>query len=177
MDPKRSATMARIRSRDTGPELYLRRALWAEGLRYRVNHKTPAGKPDIVFPARRLTVFVDGCFWHGCPDHYVRPRSRTDFWDRKLRSNVERDRSQTLCLEGSGWQVLRFWEHNIFTNPQACVAAVRVALTDSPSEGCEDWRVVAVEPTGRDRERRVLESLRNSDLQVVQERKRSTKKW
>ena len=177
MDPVRSATMARIRGRDTGPEIILRKALWADGHRYRVHYKTPAGRPDIVFPGRRLAVFVDGCFWHGCTDHYVRPQSRTGFWDQKLRSNVERDRRQTLRLEDGGWRVLRFWEHDVHTDLQSVVEAVRAALSDSRSPHRRDWRVVAVQPLSNNRERRILETLRNEFDHRVVEGERSTRKW
>ena len=177
MDPVRSATMARIRGRDTKPELILRRALWADGYRYRVNYRTPAGRPDIVFPGRYLAVFVDGCFWHGCPDHYVRPRSRTGFWDRKLQSNVGRDRRQTLQLEESGWRVLRFWEHDVHMDLQSVLGALRAAFSGDVSPHGQDWRVVAVEPGDDNRERRILESLRSSEMRSVLERTRSTRKW
>ena len=179
MDPVRSATMARIRGRDTEPELILRRALWADGERYRVNYKTPAGRPDIVFPGRRVAVFVDGCFWHGCPDHYVRPRSRTHFWDQKLRSNVERDRRQTVSLEEAGWCVLRFWEHRVHIDLPAVLATIRAALADRRNfrVSDHDWRVVSVEPLGDGREHRTLELLRDGGQQRAMERARSTRKW
>src|SRR5262245_58811764 len=110
----RSEQMARIRGRNTTPELLLRRLLWEAGLRYRLHAKTPAGRPDIAFPQSRVAVFIDGCFWHGCPDHYVRPRSSSEFWSRKLAENVRRDATQTRRLEALGWRVCRFWEHEIF---------------------------------------------------------------
>jgi DNA mismatch endonuclease (patch repair protein) len=169
--------MARIRGRDTEPELILRRALWADGERYRVNYKTPAGRPDIVFPGRRVAVFVDGCFWHGCPDHYVPPRTRVEFWARKLRTNVERDRRQTLQLEECGWRVLRFWEHEVHTHLEGTVETVRAGSYSSRSRDRGDWRVVTVEPSAGERERRTLEALRGGDTQRVEVRTRSTKKW
>ena len=110
-DPKRSALMSRIRGSDTTPELLLRQRLWSDGLRYRLKYKVPAGRPDLVFPGARVVVFMDGCFWHGCPDHYVRPSSRSTFWAQKLAENVERDQRQTRELEAAGWRVIRIWEH------------------------------------------------------------------
>lgn len=107
----RSENMARIRGGNTKPELLLRRALWRAGLRYRVSPKGVVGRPDIVFPRRRIAVFIDGCFWHGCPQHYVRPKTRPDFWIRKLKENTTRDSFQTSELERSGWRVVRVWEH------------------------------------------------------------------
>src|SRR5580692_10585444 len=109
MGLSRSEQMARIRSRNTTPERVLRGLLWSAGLRYRLHATTPAGRPDIVFPGTRVAVFVDGCFWHGCPDHYVRPRSSSDFWSRKLLENFKRDGAQTERLEALGWRVCRIW--------------------------------------------------------------------
>ncbi len=104
--------MSRIRGRNTGPELTLRRALWSLGLRYRLHRKMP-GRPDIVFVKRRVAVFVDGCFWHGCPLHAVRPKSNGRFWTRKLRKNKERDKEVDEILTSEGWTVMRYWEHQI----------------------------------------------------------------
>lgn len=109
----RSANMARIRGKDTGPEVALRQALWRSGLRYRLGMRIEGARPDLVFPGARLVVFVDGCFWHGCPLHYVRPRSREDFWALKLASNTDRDRRQTTLLRSRGWRVIRIWEHEL----------------------------------------------------------------
>lgn len=100
--------------RDTSAELLLRRALHAAGHRYRVNLKVP-GAPrrtiDIAFTRPKLAVMVDGCFWHGCPDHCVPPKHNAAWWAEKLRTNRERDADTTELLEGAGWAVLRIWEH------------------------------------------------------------------
>ena len=109
----RSANMSRIRGANTTPELLLRKALWNEGLRYRLHLRVEGSRPDLVFASRRLVVFVDGCFWHGCPQHYVRPRARSAFWADKLTVNTSRDRTQTIRLIEKRWRVLRFWEHEI----------------------------------------------------------------
>lgn len=90
--------MARIRGKDTGPEVALRRALWQAGLRYRLGMRVEGTRPDLTFPRARLVVFVDGCFWHGCPLHYVRPRTKEEFWALKLAVNTDRDRRQTVLL-------------------------------------------------------------------------------
>lgn len=87
------------RSQHTRPEVLLRQALWRAGLRYRLHTRTPVGRPDIVFPRQKVAIFIDGCFWHGCPEHYVRPRSRPEFWAAKLLTNFERDHRQTRELE------------------------------------------------------------------------------
>jgi DNA mismatch endonuclease, patch repair protein len=108
---QRSYCMSHVRSRDTKPELRLRRALWAAGLRYRYG-RSVFGKPDLVFPGKRIAVFIDGCFWHQCPVHATFPQTRRAFWKAKLNRNVERDREVTQELSESGWTVLRFWEHD-----------------------------------------------------------------
>jgi DNA mismatch endonuclease, patch repair protein len=111
----RSEQMARIRGKDTRPELLLRGALRALGLRYRLNVKTAAARVDLVMVAApiRVAIFIDGCFWHGCPDHYVPPRSRIQFWSTKLASNVARDHRQTVAIENEGClPVPRFRTHS-----------------------------------------------------------------
>ncbi len=104
--------MSRIKGTNTGPELLLRKALWHAGLRFRLYAKLP-GKPDIVFPGKKVVIFVDGCFWYGCPLHATHPKGNKVFWDRKLLSNVARDQRDTAALESAGWVVLRFWEHEV----------------------------------------------------------------
>ena len=105
--------MARIRGRDTAPEMALRRCLYANGLRYRVGFRCEGARPDVVFPQARVAVFVDGCFWHGCPIHAVRPKTNAEFWSSKLAGNAARDRRQAESLTAAGWIVLRYWEHEV----------------------------------------------------------------
>ncbi|WP_084502092.1 very short patch repair endonuclease [Fundidesulfovibrio putealis] len=128
---KRSEVMSRIRGRDTGPELALRRALWSSGLRYRTHPALP-GKPDIAFISRKVAIFVDGCFWHGCPLHGVMPGTNQEFWSRKIGRNIERDRETNARLEKEGWVVLRFWEHEVEKALQDCVTRVRDVLSEKP---------------------------------------------
>jgi DNA mismatch endonuclease, patch repair protein len=175
----RSEQMSRIRGRDTEPERRLRSDLWAAGLRYRIHAATPVGRPDVVFPNRHLAVFIDGCFWHGCPLHYVRPGNRGEVWAAKLRTNVERDRRQTLELESLEWRVLRVWEHEIYEEAQAVVQRVREALRAPAAVSSPDWRVVAVEVIDEEArtERRHLEELRNPDVTRTEEMRRVTAKW
>lgn len=103
------------KGRDTVPELLLRSALHRRGHRYRVHMPITTAKrpvrPDIVFSRARIAVFVDGCFWHGCPDHGQTPARNRQFWVDKLRATAARDVLQTDLLEIEGWTVLRFWEH------------------------------------------------------------------
>ena len=110
------ATMRANRGRDTGPELAVRRALHAMGLRYRVDHPLPFDRrrrADIVFTRAKVAVFVDGCFWHGCPEHGTTPRTNTAFWSEKIARNRERDSDTNERLRSLGWTVLRFWEHEL----------------------------------------------------------------
>src|SRR5882724_9745375 len=104
--------MSQIKGRDTKPELRLRNALWRMGVRYRLKSKI-TGRPDIVFVSARIAVFVDGCQWHCCPRHWVRPKSNTRFWDRKFENNRNRDATVNDLLKRANWKVLRFWEHEV----------------------------------------------------------------
>ena len=109
-----AARMSLVRRRDTGPEVALRRVLHARGLRFRVDVRpTPAlrGRADIVFSRRRVAVYVDGCFWHGCPEHGVLPKSNSEWWRQKLVATAERDRRANEVLRDEGWGVVRIWEH------------------------------------------------------------------
>jgi DNA mismatch endonuclease, patch repair protein len=109
------ASMQGNRRRDTSPERRLRSALHALGYRYRVDRpiRTTVGlvRPDVVFVGAGVAVFVDGCFWHGCPEHGRSPSTNDHYWGPKLRRNRERDNQQTQALEAAGWQVIRLWEH------------------------------------------------------------------
>ncbi len=109
-----SARMSRQARRDTAPELLLRRALHARGVRFRVDHPLP-GMPrrraDVLLTRVRVAVFVDGCFWHSCPLHATRPATNAAWWRAKLARNVERDRETDAHLARIGWAVMRFWEH------------------------------------------------------------------
>lgn len=124
----RRRMMSRIRGRDTKPELSLRRAVWALGFRYRLQYRIGRTRPDMVFVGPRLAVFVDGCFWHGCPLHSTMPKNNRDFWEPKLRRNRERDAASTRALVEHGWRVLRFWEHEIEASPSNCAQQVSVML-------------------------------------------------
>lgn len=109
-------TMQSVRRDDTTAEVALRSALFRKGLRFRKNHR-PVGAlriaADIVFSRERVCVFVDGCFWHGCPKHFTPPKSNTLWWIEKITDNQVRDRKQTTQLEACGWRVIRVWEHQL----------------------------------------------------------------
>lgn len=106
--------MSRQRSRDTGPEIAVRRLLHARGVRYRVDVKLEADmrtRADLAWRGLKLAVFIDGCFWHGCPEHATRPAANRDWWAKKLDANIARDRRTDDTLRRRGWIVRRFWEH------------------------------------------------------------------
>jgi len=112
--PATRKVMLANRGRDTKPELLVRHLAHSRGLRYLVDKSPVPGvraRADMVFRGARIAVFIDGCFWHGCPVHYTVSRSNPDYWSAKLLSNRERDARTTLALAGAGWRVLRFWEH------------------------------------------------------------------
>ncbi len=126
-----SARMRRTRKRDNGPELAVRRRLHAAGLRYRVAYPVPGQRRrtiDIAFTRVRLAVFIDGCFWHSCPEHLQLPRANSAWWMVKLQTNQLRDLSVTAQLEGMGWAVLRFWEHEPADDVARAVARRCTAL-------------------------------------------------
>lgn len=131
-----SARMSRQASRDTAPEVAVRRLLYAAGHRYRLHRPVP-GLPrrtiDIVFPGPKVAVFLDGCFWHGCPEHATQPKANADWWRAKLDRNMARDIETTSRLTEQGWTVLRFWEHenpaDVARRVALAVAARRSALT------------------------------------------------
>jgi DNA mismatch endonuclease (patch repair protein) len=127
-----SARMSLQRSEDTEPEMVLRRRLHAMGLRYRVHMPVP-GLPrrrvDIMFTRARVAVFVDGCFWHRCPEHATDPVTRGAWWRRKLEGNVKRDRETDDHLRRLGWTVVRFWEHEDMAKAARRVADVLAAKT------------------------------------------------
>ncbi|MBD3545682.1 very short patch repair endonuclease [Streptomyces sp. JV180] len=116
------------RSRDTKPEIALRRAVHALGLRYRVAVRplpTLRRTADLVFPRQRVAVFLDGCFWHGCPDHHTKAARNSSYWSEKVRRNRERDQDTTERLAEEGWLVIRIWEHE---DPATAALVVKQAV-------------------------------------------------
>jgi DNA mismatch endonuclease (patch repair protein) len=123
-EPNRK-TMLANRHRDTGPELRVRRAVHAMGLRYRVAArplKAVRRSADLVFTRAHVAVFIDGCFWHGCPDHFKLPSTNTEYWTTKIEGNTARDRQTDRLLADAGWIVVRIWEHEV-----AAEAATQIA--------------------------------------------------
>lgn len=109
---QRSFNMKRIKSSNTQPEILLRKMLFKEGFRYRINEKRLPGKPDIVLKKYNTVIFVNGCFWHGHQDckYFVVPKTRTQFWMNKINGNKERDQQKTALLNMEGWNVIAVWE-------------------------------------------------------------------
>jgi DNA mismatch endonuclease (patch repair protein) len=133
----RSANMRANRRADTKPETSLRSALHRLGYRYRKDHRLDLAtgvrvRPDIVFTARKIAVFVDGCFGHVCPEHGREPTMNEWYWTPKLRRNVERDRAADLALAAAGWRVVRLWEHMPLDDATAAVIAVLAGLDGGP---------------------------------------------
>ena len=133
----RSRVMSRIRSKDTKPELALRRSLHAAGLRgWRYHPKAVPGKPDLAFTRWKIAVFVDGRFWHGHPDYFT-PGKSGSYWDAKIARTQERDRLANEALEAQGWTVLRFWDFEVERELPRCVEEIRAVLSDAKSSGSE----------------------------------------
>ncbi|MFW3171155.1 very short patch repair endonuclease [Geodermatophilus sp. CPCC 206100] len=135
LTPSSPATRARMqtqRRRDTRPELALRQELHRRGRRFFVDRAPLRGvrrRADLVFPRHRLAVFVDGCFWHACPEHGRVPRSNVDWWRKKLAGNAARDRDTDEQLAAEGWRVVRVWEHEPL---DAAAGRVEIALGPRP---------------------------------------------
>jgi DNA mismatch endonuclease (patch repair protein) len=135
VDAAVSQRMQRNARRDTRPELALRRLLHARGLRFRVDHpirlEVLTVRPDVAFPRWKVAVFVDGCFWHGCPRHGNVPRRNLDYWIPKLQRNAVRDRRNDVELRRAGWRVVRAWEHD---RPEAIADSVVAELLRAQRE-------------------------------------------
>lgn len=109
-----SRRMAKVRQKGTDAEIALRRELYRGGLRYRIDYevmKKPRRVADVAFPGLKIAIFVDGCFWHGCPEHATWPKQNAEFWRQKIKANRHRDADTNSRLLDAGWTVLRFWEH------------------------------------------------------------------
>lgn len=137
--PAQSSRLRKQTSKDTLPEMRLRRLLHKAGFRYRVHYPVP-GMPrrsiDVAFPGRRLAVFIDGCFWHSCPEHGTASRTNTEYWRPKLEQNRKRDADTDRHLFLRGWQVLRVWEHE--SSSEACervTALFRVGSLENDHAG------------------------------------------
>lgn len=126
---QRRRNMQAVRNSETKGEIRLRAALRERGLiGYRKNTSVVLGRPDVAYTRWRVAIFVDGCFWHGCPECYVSPKSNEAFWQTKLAQNQARDTVVSAALRQAGWTVLRLWEHEIRGSLEECVERVTLAL-------------------------------------------------
>ena len=121
--------LRRVKSKDTTTELLIRRGLWRQGFRYRLHYARLPGKPDIVFPSKKLAVFIHGCYWHrhNCKRSF-KPKTNTDFWSAKFENNVRRDAANKSSIESFGWKVLTLWECEIKKDLDKCLAALTSEL-------------------------------------------------
>lgn len=139
---KRSEVMSRIRSRGNKttevPMLIAMRQAGVKGWRRHVSLRigSCSVRPDFVFSRHKIAVFVDGCFWHSCPEHGTRPQSNQNFWDQKLESNVARDIRASKALKAAGWVVFRFWEHSVKKDPAKCARKIARELMKKSLHSC-----------------------------------------
>ena len=129
---KRSEVMSKIRSKNTKPELTLRKALFARGFRYRMNYKKLPGKPDIVFTKYKVAIFIHGCFWHGhereiCKYAIGTPKTNIEYWTKKIASNKRRDNENTLKISSMGWNILTIWECEIMQKNNIDILIERIS--------------------------------------------------
>jgi DNA mismatch endonuclease, patch repair protein len=124
----RSRIMATVRNRHTAPELRLRKSLWSLGCRYRLHDRRVPGSPDISIPRARVAIFVDGCFWHGCPRCYTPPKSNAPFWRKKLKVNERRRHNVRRELRIAGWQCIEIWECDVERNCERAARRIQAAV-------------------------------------------------
>jgi DNA mismatch endonuclease, patch repair protein len=117
---QRQRCMSAVKNRNTKLEVLFKKALWAAGFRYRLKSRLP-GRPDLVFPKQKIAVFIDGCFWHGCPKHGTMPRTNTAFWKAKIGRNKKRDTVVKQELTRLKWKTFRLWQHDLKGSPEKCV--------------------------------------------------------
>jgi len=140
--------MARIRSKDTKPELAIRQGLFALGVRgWRCHTRALPGRPDLAFTRWRVAVFVDGAFWHGHPDHFTFGKSG-DYWDAKIARTQERDRLANEELDRRGWTVLRFWDFEVREKTATCLTRIVAALEEAGRPSPADAPTRRLAPTG-----------------------------
>ncbi len=125
--------MRKIKSNDTSPEIKLRKALWSQGIRYRIKNKSIIGKPDIAIKKYKLAVFVDGEFWHGYnwSEKKQKIKSNRDYWIKKIEGNIQRDKKVNKELKKDGWTVLRYWQHEIKNDLVSCVSEIEKAINEA----------------------------------------------
>jgi len=137
----RPRIMRAVKGKNTGVEVALRKALWAAGLRgYRLHSSKAPGNPDVVFSRQHVAVFVDGCFWHGCPRCYRAPKSNTEYWEMKVARNRDRDARVNMSCKEAGWKVVRLWEHDVVRAPERAAKRVERAVNTARRRGASRGR-------------------------------------
>jgi DNA mismatch endonuclease (patch repair protein) len=132
---KRSDVMSKIRSRhNKRTEIALVQMMRLSGISGWRRHLRITGTPDFCFPRQGVVVFVDGCFWHGCPRCYTRPKTNTKFWDAKVATNKRRDQRVNRELKAGGWKVIRIWEHSLAKQPFRCIKRIQNALRETKGQ-------------------------------------------
>lgn len=131
--PSTAKVMKANSGKDTKMELKVRKTLWNLGYRYRKNYRQLLGTPDISFPKLKIVIFLDSCFWHGCPLHFKLPKKNQEFWDLKIQRNIERDSEITKHYDEEGWIILRFWEHQVKTDFSYVINVIKYYV-DNTSE-------------------------------------------
>ncbi len=124
----RSKIMSSIRGKNTKPELTIRKLLWSSGKRYRIHDRSVFGIPDISSKKKKVAVFIDGCFWHGCGSCYREPSTNKEFWRKKISSNKRRRMIVLSKLQQEGWRVLQFWEHEIIKDPKRVIKKISMIM-------------------------------------------------
>ena len=121
---KRSEIMSMVRNKDSKIEIKFRKALWKARLRYRKNSTKYFGKPDLIFKKRKIVIFIDSCFWHGCKKHGSMPKVRIKFWKAKLKRNKQRDKEVNRYYKKLDWKLFRIWEHDLKKNPAEIIVKI-----------------------------------------------------
>jgi len=129
---QRSSIMSRIRSKNTNPEIVVRKALWKNKLRYRLHDKSIPGTPDISIKSKKIVIFIDGCFWHGCPICYVAPKSNTKYWKKKMLYNQKRRKVVKEKLRKDNWTIMEFWECQVTSSLKKIVSTIQKTLVSIP---------------------------------------------
>ena len=142
IDPKWSARMAKIGSKNTSPEIVIRKLIHRMGFRYRLHYKRLPGSPDLAFPKYKAVIQVNGCFWHGHNCHIFKwPKTRKEFWREKIKNNQQRDKKNTEAVKNLGWKTLTVWECAVLGKTKLNEEDLMVKLTKWLEEGVADWEI------------------------------------
>jgi len=128
---KRSQIMQKIKSKNTKLENKIISDLWKKGYRFRRNVTSLYGKPDIAIKKYKIVIFIDSCFWHGCPDHCRMPTSNKPYWENKIKRNKERDKKVVEYFKKKGWNILRIWEHELKNDYETTISKIEKFISDA----------------------------------------------